>query len=103
MTTADIISATVTEKGYHLNTNGTLNLEDPAIFSDLAGNHIQTLIGFIAKSLETRTRPITVLSCDNRIENGNALKRAVFTFATAASIEINWQLVSFPNSMVDQD
>ena len=102
MTTADIISATVTEKGYHLNTNGTLNLEDPAIFSDLAGNHIQTLIGFIAKSLETRTRPITVLSCDNRIENGNALKRAVFTFATAASIEINWQLVSFPNSMVDR-
>ncbi len=102
MSTADIISATVTEKGYHLDASGTLNIEDPAISSDLAGNRIQTLIGFLATSLATRTRAITVLSCDNRIENGNTLKKAVAAFAKAANLEINWKLATFPNSMVDR-
>ena len=102
MADADIISATVTEKGYHLNTSGTLDLEDPTISSDLAGNPIQTLIGFIATSLATRMRPITILSCDNLIENGGTLKRAVAAFAKAANLEINWELVKFPNSMVDR-
>ena len=102
MTTADIISATVTEKGYHLNTDGKLDFQDPTILSDLAGNSIQTLIGFIAHSLANRTSPVTILSCDNRVENGTKLQKAVADFATAADLKINWENASFPNSMVDR-
>ena len=36
MANADIISATVTEKGYHLDQNGQLDVHDPVI----AGNHL---------------------------------------------------------------
>ena len=102
MATADIISATVTEKGYHLNTDGKLDFQDPAILSDLVGNSIQTLIGFIAHSLANRTNPVTVLSCDNLVENGTTLQKAVADFATAADLKINWKDASFPNSMVDR-
>jgi mannitol-1-phosphate/altronate dehydrogenase len=37
MATADIISATVTEKGYHLDQHGQLDLQDPVIAADLTG------------------------------------------------------------------
>ena len=36
MANADIISATVTEKGYHLDQNGQLDLQDPVIQAELA-------------------------------------------------------------------
>ena len=102
MATADIISATVTEKGYHLDTAGKLDLKDCDIASDLKGYPLRTLIGFIAHDLATRSRPVTVLSCDNRVENGSSLRRAVADFAKAARLEIDWTQVRFPNAMVDR-
>ena len=102
MATADIISATVTEKGYHLDTAGKLDLKDSNIASDLKGYPIRTLIGFIAHDLATRSRPVTILSCDNRVANGSSLRRAVADFAKAAQLEIDWTHVSFPNAMVDR-
>ena len=102
MATADIISATVTEKGYHLDTAGKLDLKDCDIASDLKGYPLRTLIGFIAHDLATRSRPVTVLSCDNRVENGASLRRAVADFAKAARLEIDWTQVRFPNAMVDR-
>ena len=102
MATADIISATVTEKGYHLDTAGKLDLKDCDIASDLKGYPLRTLIGFIAYDLATRSRPVTVLSCDNRVENGSSLRRAVADFAKAARLEIDWTQVRFPNAMVDR-
>ena len=99
---ADIISATVTEKGYHLNPAGQLDEKDPAIITDLNRQGPETLIGFLAHGLSERTQPLTVLSCDNRVENGKALQGAVRRFARIAGLHINWDLVRFPNSMVDR-
>ncbi|WP_170770799.1 mannitol dehydrogenase family protein [Ruegeria lacuscaerulensis] len=102
MAEADIISATVTEKGYHLDSAGRLQLDDPAIASDLAGQGPSTLIGFLAFGLAVRDSPVSVLSCDNRVGNGDALKTAVADFAAVAGLDLNWDRLSFPNAMVDR-
>jgi len=102
MAKADIISATVTEKGYHLDAEGILDLEDPAILADLAGQGPGTLIGFLAHGLVGRDRPVTVMSCDNRVENGAVLRAAVARFAKATDLEIDWSKTRFPNAMVDR-
>ncbi len=102
MADAEIISATVTEKGYHLDAAGKLNLQDPAIAADLAGQGPATLIGFLAYGLAERRKPVTVLSCDNRMENGKTLETAVADFAEAAGLDVNWDSVCFPNAMVDR-
>ncbi|MFD0908201.1 mannitol dehydrogenase family protein [Ruegeria arenilitoris] len=102
MADAEIISATVTEKGYHLGAAGNLNLQDPAIAADLAGQGPSTLIGFLAFGLAGRRKPVTVLSCDNRMENGKTLETAVSDFANAAGLDVNWDVVRFPNAMVDR-
>ena len=102
MANADIISATVTEKGYHLDQNGQLNLQDPVIQAELAGPPLRSLIGFIAHNLAQRDRPVTILSCDNRPGNGDALRQAVQQFAQAAHLSVDWSLARFPNAMVDR-
>ncbi len=102
MADAEIISATVTEKGYHLDAAGKLNLQDPAIAADLAGQGPATLIGFLTYGLAERRKPVTVLSCDNRMENGKTLETAVADFAEAAGLDVNWDSVCFPNAMVDR-
>ena len=100
--TADMVSLTVTEKGYHLDAQGLLDMSDPAIMSDLNGQGPSTVIGFLAFGLARRTRPLTVLSCDNRTENGTALRNAVQRFAEQAGLTLNWDKLRFPNSMVDR-
>ena len=102
MAHADIISATVTEKGYHLDQHGQLDLQDPVIAADLTGLPLRSLIGFIAHDLAQRDRPVTILSCDNRPGNGDALRQAVQQFAQAAHLTIDWSLARFPNAMVDR-
>ena len=102
MAQADIISATVTEKGYHLNAAGLLDLDDPAISADLAGHGPATLIGFLAYGLAERTKPLTVMSCDNMVANGAKLRDAIARFAQAAGLKIDWDIVCFPNAMVDR-
>ena len=102
MANADIISATVTEKGYHLDQHGQLDLQDPVIAADLTGLPLRSLIGFIAHDLAQRDRPVTILSCDNRPGNGDALRQAVQQFAQAAHLTIDWSLARFPNAMVDR-
>ncbi|EBA03148.1 mannitol dehydrogenase [Rhodobacterales bacterium HTCC2150] len=96
-----IVTATVTEKGYHLAANGELELGDPDIQHDMNGTP-KTLIGFLAIGLSQRKTPMTILSCDNRMDNGRVLERAVKKFASAAGLNINWNLFMFPNSMVDR-
>lgn len=102
MQEADIISATVTEKGYHLTSEEMLDQNDPIIQSDLRGHGPHSLIGFLAHGLSQRLTPVTVMSCDNRVENGATLKAAVKKFAELKNLEIDWSLLSFPNAMVDR-
>lgn len=99
---ADIVSVTVTEKGYHLDAGGVLDLNDPAILADLAGQGPATMIGFLAHALVERQRPLTVLSCDNLVENGSTLASAVKRFVAAARLDVDWGVVRFPNAMVDR-
>ncbi len=98
----EIISATVTEKGYHLTPDGCLNFDDPDIAHDLQNESPKTLIGYLARGLDDRTHPVTVLSCDNRSENGETLRRAVVEFAERAHLKDPQDVARFPNAMVDR-
>ncbi|MEL6450376.1 MAG: mannitol dehydrogenase family protein [Pseudomonadota bacterium] len=95
-----VITLTVTEKGYHLGPNGRLSLADPAIQADIAGYGL-TPVGALARGLAQREAPVTVLSCDNLPDNGPKLAAAVTDFAQAAGLAITCP-VTFPASMVDR-
>ncbi|WP_298968401.1 mannitol dehydrogenase family protein [uncultured Roseobacter sp.] len=97
-----IVSITVTEKGYHLTADNQLDVADPLIASDLAGKTLRTVIGFLAYGLAARSKPVTVLSCDNRVSNGDVLEAAVVAFAQAAGLPLDLSQITFPNSMVDR-
>ncbi|MEP4197781.1 MAG: mannitol dehydrogenase family protein [Aliishimia sp.] len=96
-----VISATVTEKGYCLGADGQLDLTHPDISRDLKTGTPTSFIGYLAFGLARRTSPVTVLSCDNRMGNGTALATAVRAFCKAAALEITCD-ARFPNSMVDR-
>ena len=106
------ITVTVTEKGYHLGPGGTLEMDSPAIAADLeamaSGDPPSSMIGLLTAGLTRRARTgdaVTVLSCDNLVENGPRLRAAVQAFAEAAGLEIADYLreaVTFPASMVDR-
>lgn len=103
-----IISLTVTEKGYCLAGDGTLDLAHPGIVRDLEGGIPTTAIGWIVAGLAERRRQglpgVTVLSCDNLAGNGRKLGAAVRAFAeTRDSDTARWieDHVRFPNAMVD--
>ncbi len=116
-----IISLTITEAGYHLDaTTGELDLSSPGIADDLAARPAQgtlpsTMLGLLAYGLlrrhATGGAPVTVLSCDNLVANGDTVRRAVLGFCRAAGADagaddafFDWveRSVTFPNSMVDR-
>ncbi|MBW4706491.1 mannitol dehydrogenase family protein [Roseobacter sp. YSTF-M11] len=97
-----IISVTVTEKGYHLGADNRLDTSDPLIAGDLSGRGPRTVIGLLAHGLARRRAPVTVLSCDNRNDNGDTLRNAVQEFAARAALPLDTSRVTFPNSMVDR-
>ncbi|APX12934.1 mannitol dehydrogenase family protein [Tateyamaria omphalii] len=96
----DLITLTVTEKAYHLDTTGLLDLSAPEVKADLAGGG-QTVVGSLARGLARRTTPVTVLSCDNLPENGQKLEQAVRRFAQKAGVRLNGN-ATFPSCMVDR-
>lgn len=100
----EIVTITVTEKGYCLNSLGELDLRHPGIQHDLASpDSPETLIGFLAHGLRLRTYPITIISCDNLSGNGEKLESAILKFLEQKkdSADIK-KRVSFPNTMVDR-
>lgn len=94
-----VVTITVTEKGYCLGPNGALDPE--AVAADLADGP-QTLIGYLARGLARRDTPVTVVSCDNLSGNGRALSRAVRAFADLADLTLDFDAVTFPDTMVDR-
>ena len=107
----EIVSLTVTEKGYCLHANGELNLSHPAIKKDLSNpEHPQSTIGLLALGLKRRSEKLlpglTVLSCDNLRENGSKLQNAISVYLQNVKWNevIEWMnnSVTFPNSMVDR-
>jgi fructuronate reductase len=104
-----IVSLTITEKGYCLGPDGTLDFGRPEISHDLA--HPQepnSAIGWIAHGLAARSSshrmPISIISCDNLRENGTKLRDAVtaFTARTRPGV-LPWlkDAVAFPRTVVD--
>jgi fructuronate reductase len=110
-----IVTLTVTEHGYTYSprTHG-LDLDAPAVQADLRGDGPPgTTLGRIVRGLQLRLRahaaPITVLSCDNLVGNGEHTRRLVREFVAALpALErdelLPWldAAVTFPNSMVDR-
>ncbi len=104
-----VVSSTVTEKGYCLAGDGTLDFDHPDILHDLQNpEQPESLIGWLALGLRDRRSagiaPFTPLCCDNMVSNGQKLGAAVVSFARRLDSELaDWVAgeVRFPNSMVD--
>jgi fructuronate reductase len=104
-----IVSSTVTEKGYCLAGDGSLDLTHPDIVHDLENpEHPESIIGWLALGLAdrrlARLAPFTALCCDNMVSNGRKLGAAVAAFARRLDPALaDWIAAEarFPNSMVD--
>jgi fructuronate reductase len=109
----EIVSLTVTEKGYRLRPGSReLDLDAPDIRHDLSltGSDGQptSTIGRLSAGLLLRARthgtPVTLLSCDNVAANGHTLAGLLRTYA-ASTPELLAYLdtaVTCPNTMVDR-
>ena len=97
-----IISTTVTEKGYCFDQNGRLDLTHPAVQTELETGAPQSVIGYLTYGLAQRRAPATVLCCDNMQDNGSKLGQAIRDFAVSACLEMDFELLAFPNAMVDR-
>jgi fructuronate reductase len=83
------VTLTLSEKGYCLAADGSLDLSHPDIVADLAARHApRSAIGWLALALEQRRKddagPLTILSCDNLQSNGEKLAHAVTAFSARA-------------------
>jgi fructuronate reductase len=104
-----VVTLTVTEPAYALGPDGALDLDDPDVAHDLAGEGApRSVAGWLAAGLERRFEagagPVTILSCDNLRDNGRKLERAVRAMAERRRPELARRLAtlaSFPNTMVD--
>lgn len=104
-----LVTSTVTEKGYCLAADGSLDFGHPDIVHDLAEpQQPQSLIGWLALGLADRHAaglpPFTPVSCDNMAANGTKLRNAVVQFAGRVERDLaRWieRDVRFPNTVVD--
>lgn len=106
--TARIVTSTVTEKGYCLAPDGTLDLDHPDIVHDLAGTTPKSFIGYVAEGLRRRHAagipPFLLIPCDNLPSNGHKLKAAVMAFAARKDAQLaQWigATLQCPCTMVD--
>jgi fructuronate reductase len=104
-----IVTSTVTEKGYCLAPDGTLDFSHPDVVHDLASpDDPISIVGWLALGLRDRrtsgAEPFTPICCDNMVANGRKLGRAVADFARKLDPELARWIegeVRFPNTMVD--
>lgn len=104
-----LVTATVTEKGYALAADGTLDLDHPDIVHDLAHpDSPRSLAGWLTLGLRARRDAalpaFVTLSCDNMVANGAKLGAAVRALAARRDPELARWIegeARFPNGMVD--
>jgi fructuronate reductase len=104
-----LVTTTVTEKGYCLAPDGSLDLTHPDIVHDLANPAVpRSVIGWIVAGLNARrvagAAPFVPLPCDNLANNGAKLHAALLAFAAARDRELaDWIAaeVRVPSTMVD--
>ena len=104
-----IVSSTVTEKGYCLAGDGTLDFAHPDIVRDLERpDEPVSIVGWLALAFRDRREagaaPFTALCCDNMVANGKKLGAAVRAFAERLDPELARWIQGeavFPDTMVD--
>jgi D-arabinitol 4-dehydrogenase len=105
-----MITVTVTESGYSINNDRTLDTKANEIIEDSKFKSTKTIYGFLYEGLSHRMDsnggPITIACCDNLQNNGKLLESC---FKDFISLQNNSKLldwvnnnVSFPCSMVDR-
>ena len=105
-----IVSFTVTEAGYYLDSAHRLDPSYADLQGDLAGRTRITIYGAVAAILAERVRrgsgPLTLMNCDNLRSNGERFRAGLLDFlarrgeaALAAWVEKN---TTCPNAMVDR-
>jgi len=107
--TVRIVSSTVTEKGYCLAGDGSLDFHHPDIIHDLTDTERPvSIVGWLALGLRDRREagmaPFTPLCCDNMASNGRKLGAAVADYARRLDPGLaDWIAgeAVFPNAMVD--
>lgn len=105
-----IVTLTVTEAGYCLDARGALDAKHPDIAQDLATpSRPRSAPGVLVAALAERRAAalggLSLLSCDNLLENGKRLRAAVIGLAQKLDPALaEWiaQRCSFPCSMVDR-
>ncbi|WP_185983894.1 mannitol dehydrogenase family protein [Aureimonas mangrovi] len=105
-----IVSMTITEGGYFIDSAGRFDPTHPAIAADGRNPDApKTVFGLIAAGLKARrekgTAPFTVMCCDNIPHNGAVTLAAVAGTAELSDPELAAFIrsdVAFPNSMVDR-
>jgi fructuronate reductase len=112
-----IITLTVTEHGYTFDPrSGRLDLDQPDLAADLQDwsrrPAPRTTLGLLVRGLQHRVRshgaPVTIMSCDNLIHNGQLTSRLVAEFvaelppAERDELEPYLSAVAFPDAMVDR-
>ena len=107
----EIVSLTITEKGYHYNLDKKeLDFSNQNIIDDLENlENPKTAVGYLVAGLQDRylsgKAPFTVLSCDNLPNNGAIVKKIILDFAQKIDPSFaKWisKEVCFPSSMVDR-
>lgn len=104
-----IVSSTVTEKGYCLAGDGSLDFGHPDIVHDLADpDRPVSLVGWLTLGLRDRRAaglaPFTPLCCDNMVANGRKLRAAILAYAGREDVELARWIAGearFPDTMVD--
>lgn len=104
-----LVTTTVTEKGYCLAPDGTLDVAHPDIAHDLAEpGDPRSVIGWIVAGLSARREagvaPFTPMPCDNLAANGTKLHAALVAFARRRDAALaDWieSEVRVPATMVD--
>jgi fructuronate reductase len=104
-----LVTLTVTEKGYCLGPDGTLDFAHPDIVHDRAAPAApRSVPGWIVAGLARRrdagAPPFVTLSCDNLADNGAKLRAAVLALADAVDPTLAGWIAAearFPGSMVD--
>jgi mannitol 2-dehydrogenase len=105
-----IVSMTITEGGYFLDSAGGFDASHPSIMADAADPaNPRTVFGLVAAGLARRraagVAPFTVMSCDNIPGNGHVTQNAVCGLAGLSDTGLaGWieNEVAFPNGMVDR-
>ncbi len=106
-----IISFTVTEAGYYLDSRNQLDPDNFAeLASDLAGRSCSTIYGALERILGARMAaqggPVTLMNCDNLRSNGERFRGGLLDFLTRRGNPAlhAWVVANTtsPNAMVDR-